>query len=116
MPIMPRSPGITRIDRNGNTTRPSETAIMVLRIKAMHSAMGSNLRTSGPRNTRISISAGSQRTAQLLHCRDEGLDVIVIVIEMETRADVIVAVRSHDVVLHQFRRQARAVPRLHSHG
>src|SRR5258708_34967578 len=116
MPIMPRSPGITRIDRSGRTTRPSETAIMVRCIRSMHSAIGSNWRTSGPRSSRISMLAGSERGAQLFHRSNEGFDIIVIVVEMKAGAHIVIAVRRNDVMLHQLRGQPRAVARGHGHG
>src|SRR3984957_14273298 len=116
IPIIPRSPGITRIDRSGNTTLPSETAIMVRCIRSMHSPIANNWRTSAPRSTRISILAWPEGTVQLLHYRYEGLDIVLIVIEMKAGSDIVVAMGGNDVMVHQLRGQPARVGRRHGNG
>ena len=49
-----RSPGITRTERSGRTTRPAETALIVRCMRSMHSPMGNKECTSAARRIRIS--------------------------------------------------------------
>ncbi len=50
----PQVAGMTRTERSGNTTRPSETALIVRCMRSMHSPMGSKEWTSAERRIRIS--------------------------------------------------------------
>src|SRR5277367_1030114 len=136
LPSMPSSPGMTMTERSGRTTRRSDTAIMVRCMRSMHSAIGRSCRTSLPRKTRIStltpLAAGVramhaseapsniltwvERSAQVFHCRNEGLDVVIVVIEVKACPDIIVTVRSDDVTLHELLGQSAAVARRHGDG
>src|ERR1700685_4239275 len=120
LPSMPRSPGMTMTERSGRTTRRSDTAIMVRCMSSTHSGIGSRCRTSVPRTTRISTStpglAGAVRSAQVLHRPDEGLHIVLVVVEVEARPDIVVAVRGDDVALHEFLGESAAVARRNGHG
>src|ERR1700761_5947871 len=117
---MPRSPGIAITDRNGRTTRPSETALIVRCIRSTHSAIGNKACTSAERRIRISTvvsssaprrggSAGAEVAAQVFHGRNEGFYVGFVVVEMKTRPEVGVTVGGHDVATHECLRESAAV-------
>src|SRR5579863_7298930 len=125
LPSMPNSPGMTMTERSGRTTRRSDTATMVRCMRSTHCVIGRSCRTSVPRNTRISTLtpwpfasglAWAERPAQVFHRRNEGLDVVLVVIEMKARANIVIAVRRDDVTLHELFGQSAAVTRRHGDG
>src|SRR5882724_4602401 len=136
LPIMPRSPGMTMTDRSGRTTRRSDTAIMVRCMRSTHAVIGRRRRTSAPRKTRIStltpwplapgrrtrrvppggILAWAEGSAQVFHCRNERLHVVLVVVEMKARPDIVIAVRGNDVPFHELLGQTPAVARRHGDG
>src|SRR5260370_25867317 len=65
---------------------------------------------------RSSILAWAERSAQIFHCRDEGLHVVLVVVEVKARPDILIAVRGDDVPPPELLRQPAAVARRHGDG
>src|ERR1700730_893127 len=60
--------------------------------------------------------ARSELAAQVLHRPTERFYVAFVVVEMKTRAEIIVTVGSDDVALHEFPGEPAAVTRRNGHG